>query len=910
MPPLIQCASFKVIFGMPPVLDPGGGFAGNTYVQELSGFLNVRGSYATTLRTIGADAKGNLFAAGSCVSASGLGLSDALLIKSRNDGTPVWQKRVGSVAEDSSIDVVVDAFGNVYTVGTELSNAPVAEDAGVASASDFVNSTGREAVLTKYNTNGDVMWCVRACYYNTGAKSYSWANGHSVAVAADGVYMAYRIPYTMALIEKRSAQGTNIWSKSLSVAPQSTYERIKVATDSSNNLFVLAVIDVVANARDAGLVMKTDASGARLWANFLVPTATTGELRRYDLCVDSLNQVSIVGDYSPTGSNRYMHLERYDNSGTLIWHKIIYAEFPSGVHSENLVGNAIAVDAAGNTYTSGTRTTTTATTALVLKFDNSGNLVWQKEISRSGLQVVGFGVYTDTSYVYVTGSTYDTSGEQTIFTAKIPASGNTTLNNFTITDTALTCAEATTRTDVTRVNHGTSFASVTWTVNTAAFAATYDTHSPIVRNLPITSTPLGMNYSVDNAYNRPSYVFEDGSFVLSCIDVVDQSRAVLVRCASDGTEMWRFAEGGVASERPDIGDVFGDSQGNVYTIMYNWYAPPAGSYLKFYIQKISPEGTMLWQAQPTYKTSSVYRASTYLPAQRNIAVDDAGSVFIAMTYKDRGGTNAYTCQYVKITSSGTVSYSGIVGGSWNTGSDYVYGPSMIVRDLVSDGTYQYLATTSDTAFTTTLYKLASDRTTVWSKTVGYVPAYTSPLARSAAVAVDAQGNVYFAVSTGSSTNLEAVHFLTIVKYSPDGVVQWDIAFSVPDLFIDFVSLTVSGGLLYMSIPTGIAILDAQGTVLNVFELDACGTITVLGDDLYLRHSLGISKYSISQNLSGLSGFEYSVEAKTHTLALGASLGIGYTSVGYTAGTTSVSKTSTAGAVVARDLLVGCELSLS
>ncbi|MBI4930298.1 MAG: T9SS type A sorting domain-containing protein [Bacteroidetes bacterium] len=157
-----------------------------------------------------------------------------------------------------------------------------------------------------------------------------------------------------------------------------------------------------------GNSISTDANGnCYATGNFQVPNIVFGN--------DTLT--------SPTTNGTMMYVVKYDSSGNVQW-----ANRPGGVGIITL-GNGIATDANGNSYVTGgfSGTVIFGSTTLVgngfclVKYDNTGNVLWAKGTNGSSTNTQGKRVSIDANgNVYVTGTFSDptiTFGSYTLYNA-------------------------------------------------------------------------------------------------------------------------------------------------------------------------------------------------------------------------------------------------------------------------------------------------------------------------------------------------------------------------------------------------------------------------------------------------------------------------------------------------------------
>ena len=109
---------------------------------------------------------------------------------------------------------------------------------------------------------------------------------------------------------------------------------------------------------------------------------------------------------------------KYDADGNTIWEKVYNS---SGVSA----GRGNATDPLGNLYVVGVSSNGTNDDYFIIKYDSDGNTIWQKTYN-SGLTDWAHAVATDLQgKIYVTGYSVNTSGNEDWFTVKYDTSGNT-----------------------------------------------------------------------------------------------------------------------------------------------------------------------------------------------------------------------------------------------------------------------------------------------------------------------------------------------------------------------------------------------------------------------------------------------------------------------------------------------------
>ena len=385
------------------------------------------------------DAAGNMYTTGyfqntadfdpgigiSNLTSASLNGNDVFVSKLDSSGNFVWAKRLGGTSTDTGNAIAVDASGNVYTTGYFKGIADF--DPGIGT-SDLTAVGNQDVFVSKLDSSGNFVWAK-----SFGAGSDDDATG--VAVDASGnVYTTGTFRSTVdfdpgagisnltavqpdVFVSKLDSSGNFVWAKSF--GGTSTDNGNAIAIDASGNVYTTGYFYVTAdfdpgagieNLTSTGLqdvfVSKLDSSGNFVWAKRLGGTNTdTGNA----VAVDAAGHVYTAGyfhetaDFDPGAGIENLtsaggmdgFVSKLDSSGSFVWAKSF-----GGTSTE--FGRAVAVDAAGNVYTTGpfnvtadfdpgagTSNLTSAGVAdgFVSKLDSSGDFVWAKRLGGTNVQM-------------------------------------------------------------------------------------------------------------------------------------------------------------------------------------------------------------------------------------------------------------------------------------------------------------------------------------------------------------------------------------------------------------------------------------------------------------------------------------------------------------------------------------------
>ena len=386
-----------------------------------------------------------------------------------------WVAATGSGNTDIGLSVHTDAAGNVYTSGTFRGLVDFDPGPGTLNLA----AQGLEDVfVSKIDITGNLLWAgqiggsgVDAGFSAVDANGFVYILGaFSGATDFDpgpGVVSLSPVAATDGYLLKLDTDGNFVWVKHLAgAAPGWSFTPRHIAIDPAGNLYAAAdfdgIYDFDPGAGTATLnstpgadaaVIKLDAGGNFLWVKQL---ALTGSLQK--IAVDAQGNAYLTGEFwgagdfdpgpeivqlAPVGpSNTF--IAKMDTDGNLLWARQIEGGTNLGV--------SIAVDIAGNAYTTGAFSNTadfdpgagafTLSSAgnydiFILKLDGDGNLVWAKNMGGSSNDR-GLSIAVDAlQEVYTTGffagtadldpdmgvANFSATGFYDMFISKLDASG-------------------------------------------------------------------------------------------------------------------------------------------------------------------------------------------------------------------------------------------------------------------------------------------------------------------------------------------------------------------------------------------------------------------------------------------------------------------------------------------------------
>ena len=274
---------------------------------------------------------------------------------------------------------------------------------------------GDNFFIAKYNFVGEVQW------QRTLGGS---ADDVGLAVALDSSANVYVSGYTRSegagshdfLLAKYNSAGTIQWQRMLGGTLVDNANSVIV--DSSGNSYIVGDTASTASGYRDLILAKYDSSGTLVFQRSL--GAPSDHDNGQAVKLDSAGNVYAFGSTKGTGTGRLNSLlVKYNDTGTLQWQRVLGGD-------GNQYGNALAIDSSDNIYSFGDTTSEGAGGAdfLVVKYNTSGGVEWQRILGGTSGEV-GLGVAVDSlGNVYGAGWTLsEGEGNPDIVIAKWNSSG-------------------------------------------------------------------------------------------------------------------------------------------------------------------------------------------------------------------------------------------------------------------------------------------------------------------------------------------------------------------------------------------------------------------------------------------------------------------------------------------------------
>ena len=182
-----------------------------------------------------------------------------------------------------------------------------------------------------------------------------------------------------------------------------------------NNIYLCGYTYSYGEGSSDILVIKYDSNGKKMWN---ITWGTNETDRGTDVAIDKNGNIYVVGYGLAYTSEKYdVVLQKYSSDGTLVWTK-----YWGGTDDD--ISKSIFIDNEGYIYVTGYTGSYGAGLydAFILKYDASGELLWNKTWGYSGYDH-GEDIAVDGD-IYVVGSTINSAGEVSVVVIKYDKDGN------------------------------------------------------------------------------------------------------------------------------------------------------------------------------------------------------------------------------------------------------------------------------------------------------------------------------------------------------------------------------------------------------------------------------------------------------------------------------------------------------
>ena len=368
------------------------------------------------------------------------GSSDIFVSKLDSAGNFLWAKAMGGPGDDFGAGIAVDNAGNVYTTGNFKGTADFDPGPGTF---DLTSAGNNDIFVSKLDSAGNLVWAkamggtgddfgVGIVVDNAGNVYITGSFSGTVDFdPGPGAFNLTSAGNNDIFVLKLDSAGNFVWAKAMGGTDEDAGYGITL--DSASNLYVTGWFSATADfdpgpgtfsltsAGDIDIfVSKLDSAGNFVWAKQMggggsgIAMDTAGNVCTTGSFYGTADFDPGPGTFNLTSASQDIFVSKLDSAGNFLWAK----QMGGTTINDGGQGNGIAVDGAGNIYTTGwfkgtadfdpglgTFNLTSAATVdiFVSKLDSAGNLVWAKAIGGLDLDWGAAIAVDDAGNVYTTG---------------------------------------------------------------------------------------------------------------------------------------------------------------------------------------------------------------------------------------------------------------------------------------------------------------------------------------------------------------------------------------------------------------------------------------------------------------------------------------------------------------------------
>lgn len=328
---------------------------------------------------------------------------DLLLTKYDKLGTAYWSSTFNLTTQGDVIPggITLDSNGDVLITGTAFNGA-----------------NNYDLFIVKYNASGSLLWNKTyngaASFYDTGKSVITDSNNNIYVTGgsfeslthSDVVTICYNSSGIQQWIKHFDGNNFHDGGATLLLLNANTLA-VSGPTQTSNNHWEYAVIQY-----DTG-------TGNELFSTITIASGSTMD-EFTALAIDQNENIYLTGSVKDAVTGFFdFKTYKLDSNLQILWEKTY-----GGIAGKDDMARAIDVDASGNVYVTGWSSNGSNNDFLTLKYNSSGNLLWDKRFDNKSEDEANDLILNDQGELFVTGSTtkfdkkdfytilYDTNGNE------------------------------------------------------------------------------------------------------------------------------------------------------------------------------------------------------------------------------------------------------------------------------------------------------------------------------------------------------------------------------------------------------------------------------------------------------------------------------------------------------------------
>lgn len=261
-----------------------------------------------------------------------------------------------------------------YRNGTAQVTSTFVDSSNNLYVSGYYTDTSTYGFLAKYNSLGVLQWQRSLLRTQTICYGITADSSGNVYVTGNNTVSSTRYLF----VAKYNSSGVIQWQKEASVSSNGN----SITVDSSGNIYIGGTYVDSGSGINRLAFFKLDSNGnhslARTLAyNDAAPFEYIGAIK-----VDSSGNIYIAGNgYDNNVATYYALVAKYNSSGTIQWQRQISGSFSNS----NVAARGVDVDASGNVYVCGTYGYASSSfRVFVIKYNSAGTLQWNRALYKTG----------------------------------------------------------------------------------------------------------------------------------------------------------------------------------------------------------------------------------------------------------------------------------------------------------------------------------------------------------------------------------------------------------------------------------------------------------------------------------------------------------------------------------------------
>ena len=286
---------------------------------------------------------------------------------SASEGTQ-WTSSNTGVATVSGSGLVTAKAAGTATITFKNSSSTKSASCTITVASGNIIVVSSYGLLLKYDGNGNLIWKKGVTRVAGGTDIYDYNDDISIVVpTSDGNIVAVS---KYGLLLKYNSSGNLVWKKGVTRVAGGTdiydYNDSIFTVKSTSDGSIVVVSKY-------GLLLKYNSSGNLVWKKGVTRVAGGTDIYDYN---DSIFTVKSTSDGSIVVVSKYGLLLKYNSSGNLVWKKgVTRVAGGTDIYDYNDDISIVVPTSDGSIVV-------VSKYGLLLKYNNSGNLVWKKGVTR------------------------------------------------------------------------------------------------------------------------------------------------------------------------------------------------------------------------------------------------------------------------------------------------------------------------------------------------------------------------------------------------------------------------------------------------------------------------------------------------------------------------------------------------